>query len=386
MKPGLSRILKSYTLQSLNVNLKLAVGEYYWRVKARTKAKGQAIQSKIYQLKVYKPQKKEISDSSSFLLSLLKGKGPKAASNSVVAPPEKLSTTKAFSLTNKIKTNEAKEPKLEPEIPKKAIKEAEPSKVKQKEEKAIEAPILRHPAQGYIVHPLLLEARGILFSWTMDPRVKSAELVIAKDSSFSQRQHEQIVSDKNKAKIQIALDPGLYYWRIAGLKASQRVSPLSEIYSFTVRENKIDDIILKKPESESVFFPGTKPKVSFEWEKVSEGGEANAELSYEFQLAKDRAFRNIIKKLVTKDTKVTLVRPKKSARYYWRVRMSQENIVLAKSEVRSFSSLESNSYIELNNGKKIQGRIRKVEQGYVYISTPDGNFKYNMDEVADVSY
>ena len=283
------------------------------------------------------------------------------------------------------------EPKIEPETPKESIKEAEPPKVKQKEVKAIEvkaieAPILRRPAQGYLVHPLVLETKGILFSWTMDPRLKSTELVIAKDSSFSQKQHEQIVSGKNEAKIQIALEPGLYYWRITGLKDSQRNSPPSKIYSFTVRENKIDEIILKKPESEFVFFPGAKSKASFEWEKVSEGGEANTGLSYEFQLAKDRALRNIIKKLVTKDTKVTLVRPKKSARYYWRVRISQENIVIAKSEVRSFSALESNSYIELRNGKKIQGRITKVEGDYVHISTPDGNFKYNMDEVADVSY
>ena len=403
--PNLSRVMESYKRQRSGLNLKLAVGEYYWRIKARSATEGQSIESKIYTLKVYKPQKKEKAFSVASLFALLKGKGAKTSSKNVAAPPKKLDTAQSLSLVKtpkteppKAKLSKAESPKIEllngielPKTePKEVIKEP-PAKLKKKkqeekkEEKTqiVTAPILQKPRKGYTVHPLVIESKGLLFSWKMDPKLDSAVLMIAKNSSFSKKVHEEtfaVRSSENQARVQIVLEPGLYYWRIRGLKASQPNSPFSEIYSFTVIGKGVYDLVLKEPKDELFFFPSDGPKISFVWKGI-DGGK-----SYQFQLARDRNFRSIMHKLVTESTQLSVPRPKKDGKYYWRVRLVQEGISIAKSAVRIVGVLNSSSYIELRNGEKVRGRILKVDGDYIHIVTPQGKKRYSADEVADVSY
>ena len=365
--PKISKIMKSYKRQTPSLNLRLAVGKYYWRIKAKTTTEGQAIESKIYSLKVHKARKKADSSSPSDLLALLKGKNSKTLPKNTTTVPQNSGLTKSFSLA-KFPANTERKPLQD--IPK-----AKPVKTK-----VIATPVLHLPAQDFGVHLLVLKAKGLLFRWTIDASLDSAQFIIASDKSFSERLHEQIVSGKNEVRVQISLEAGLYYWRVVGLKDSKPASPPSEIHSFQVYGKGISKIILTEPENEIFFFSGDDPKINFIWEK------ADVEGSYQFYFAEDRGFRRRIQKLSTEDTGVSLTRPKKEAKYYWKVQIEQEGISIAESEVRFFGVMNSSSYVELKTGEKIRGRNLKLGKDYVYITTPKGKRKYSTDEVDDVSY
>ena len=389
-----SKVLTNRTTSQLGLRLGLPPGQYYWRVRAKTAFEGQAIESRIYSLNVDQPEKKEAPS----LLSFLHSKGDKTSSSSLAKAPAKRALPKTLDLKNlslgsekekqvpKAKAKpeaEAKpkakaKPELEAKPKAKAKPEPKPKPKPVKKIKNVAKPILSSPKNNAAVHSVILRKKGLRFRWTIDSRLDGAELLIAKEESFAAIVHrENIPSSKNEVMIRAPLEAGLYYWKIIGLKDAKQKGPASQLYAFVVEE-KIKEIILKEPK-DGDFIPVEKDEITFVWEGLEE------DLEYEFSLARDPRFRRALKKASTKNTSIKIPSPKKSKRYYWKVRALYEGEEFAKSKANKLGLTKHNSYIELRNGKKVRGHIVKMTREEVQIMTSKGLLKYNMDEINDVS-
>lgn len=141
------------------------------------------------------------------------------------------------------------------------------------------------------------------FAWTRPAAAARYRVQIADDAEFTRLR----VDDATLAepRLQVALPPGRYHWRLASIAADGDQGPFGDAQAFTQRA------IPPSPAAEP-------PQVAdgrlvFRWQAATAGE------SFDVQVARDAEFKQIVREERTAQASLTLTDPP-SGRYYLRVR------------------------------------------------------------------
>jgi hypothetical protein len=145
-----------------------------------------------------------------------------------------------------------------------------------------------------------LRARGVEFAWTRNPDATAYDFQLATDETFAAPvQQRRAIGDSTLALDGLA--PGTYFWRLASLRSATDRGPWGDAATFTLGG---------LPEAPASAVDAAN--VRFSW-----AGEAGQ--TFEFQLARDRAFNDVV--LTRELTEPELVMPKPApGTYYVRYR------------------------------------------------------------------
>lgn len=166
-----------------------------------------------------------------------------------------------------------------------------------------EAPFITEPQGGKKAY-----GPRTLFRWARVDGAGSYHLQLADTPDFTKPVAD--ISDIIKTEHDLALEPGQYYWRIASVRNDGDHGPYSDTQGFTQR---------RIPESPAVAPPHTDDKtLAFAW-KAGEPGQ-----KFQIQLARDKAFANIVADQQTTEPHFSMVRPEGGV-YYMRIKTIDED-------------------------------------------------------------
>ncbi len=174
--------------------------------------------------------------------------------------------------------------------------------------RAIEDEDLQSPSLSYPINDEGGQALNPLLKWGKVSNTDLYEVQISKGAEFDEIAESAVTGD-TKWNIVVPLEFGTkYHWRVRS-KRNSSVSNWSQTGTFYTA--------IAAPE---LVFPDynsfkNDTNITFRWEKVEEAA------NYQFQLANDQAFKDIIKDIDEIDTTFTEVKNLKTdSIYYWRVR------------------------------------------------------------------
>ncbi len=146
------------------------------------------------------------------------------------------------------------------------------------------------------------------FEWNVSPGAENVFLEISKDSKFSNfvgKFPQKTTSD------QISLEQGSYYWRLSANKKDKKGKEYSSLRKFQIFSVS-PPIIVSPEDGKSFKFSSISPLIEFTWKK----NELYKE--YNFELASDSNFSEIIKKSLTQSNNITIDKLPEG-KYYARV-------------------------------------------------------------------
>ena len=155
-----------------------------------------------------------------------------------------------------------------------------------------------------IVDAVVVREAQPQFSWSQPEGITTYHLQIAADADF-----EQLLSDQPKLMRldytpDTALQPGVYYWRLASVDAQHKQGPYSDAQRFEYKS---------VPASPDIEEPALdKNNLSLRWQSAGPG------LQYHFQFAADPDFNEIIIDRTATEAGLDMHRPA-SGNYYFRV-------------------------------------------------------------------
>ena len=153
----------------------------------------------------------------------------------------------------------------------------------------------------------------IRFSWSSLKRAVQYKLNFAKDAKL---QKEKKSLDLGVSDYSINLEPGTYYWQLGALDQNGAILSKSPLQKFRVQ--KTNSYVPPKAQAPQPGQKLTQAKLSdgllFSWDSMEELER------FDFQLAKDRRFRNLLSRKSTNDNFVKLRILLGPGTYYWRVR------------------------------------------------------------------
>ena len=161
-----------------------------------------------------------------------------------------------------------------------------------------EPPVLLEPPEG-----ALISRDSWVLEWAEPEGAASYHLQVAISPAFTQLLIEAEDIQENRFVLGEGLDPGIYYWRVATRERSGEKGPFGDPQSF----------------KRLAAAPATEPpsiaedRVVFRWSAGLPGD------SFEFQLARDRKFDQIVEEIVVTEPTHSIDRPE-SGIYYLRVR------------------------------------------------------------------
>ena len=146
-------------------------------------------------------------------------------------------------------------------------------------------------------------ATQVEFKWSNATEADNYRLQLASDAAFT-----KIISDDRgikgtSFKAPGAVKPGDYFWRVASIRADGDVGPLGDAQSFTL---KAMPAAPNPPKEDG-------GRVTFTW-----GGEAGQK--FDFQLARDAKFTNLVSEKRLDNPEITLDKPSEAGIYYMRFR------------------------------------------------------------------
>ena len=161
-----------------------------------------------------------------------------------------------------------------------------------------EPPVLLEPPEG-----ALISRDSWVLEWAEPEEAVSYHLQVAASPAFTSLLIEVEDIQENRFVLSEGLEPGIYHWRIATLDQSGEKGPFGDPQSF----------------KRLAAAPATEPpsiaedRVVFRWSAGLPGD------SFEFQLARDRNFKQIVEEIVVTEPTHSIDRPE-SGIYYLRVR------------------------------------------------------------------
>lgn len=161
-----------------------------------------------------------------------------------------------------------------------------------------EAPFVTEPRDGKKAY-----GPRTTFRWARVDGAGSYHLQLAHTPDFTKPAVD--IGNIVKTEHGLALEPGQYYWRIASVRNDGDHGPYSDAQGFTQR---------RIPESPAVAPPHTDDKtLAFAW-KAGEPGQ-----KFQIQLARDKAFANIVADQQTTEPRFSMARPEGGV-YYMRIK------------------------------------------------------------------
>ena len=161
-----------------------------------------------------------------------------------------------------------------------------------------EPPVLLEPPEG-----ALISLDSWVLEWAEPEGVVSYHLQVANSPTFTNLLIEVEDIQENRYVLTEGLEPGIYYWRVATLDQSGEKGPFGDPQGF----KRLAEAPATEPPSIA------EDRVVFRWSAGLPGD------SYEFQLARDRQFNQIIEETVVSEPTHSMARPE-SGIYYLRVR------------------------------------------------------------------
>ena len=146
-----------------------------------------------------------------------------------------------------------------------------------------------------------LRAAGVEFSWAAAVEAAHYRFQLARGESFDAIVNE--VKATNSTTYSVAtLAPGEYFWRVASIRANGDQGPFGDAQRFVLLPPPANP----EPPSEN------GDQLVFNW-----GGEPGQ--TFEFQVARDAKFANVLSNLKLSESRVSLIRPG-PGRYFMRLR------------------------------------------------------------------
>ncbi|MCB1175717.1 MAG: FecR domain-containing protein [Leptospiraceae bacterium] len=197
----------------------------------------------------------------------------------------------------------------------------------------IAAPTPLQPGNSTAIPAAFFEKAGVTFSWKKPAEIQSTRLDLSNSSSFGR----VIVSrsaNGNFTRIQQALQPGTYYWRLQGTDSRGTATDYSAPASFQVGET--EKLQLTSPANGEAFDEqGARDAgVVFRWQKPQ------IYAAYRLEIAPAQVFGPRTIRENSNSLSVTR-RGLTRGTWYWRVSMMDGNTILSTSEVRSFKISDS---------------------------------------------
>jgi hypothetical protein len=146
-----------------------------------------------------------------------------------------------------------------------------------------------------------LRATGVEFSWATVVGAARYRFQLAQDERFATLVDE-VRATQNVAYSMASLAPGEYHWRVASIRADGDQGPFGDVQRFQLLPPPRNPDPPREEGNQLVFSWGAEPGQTFE-----------------FQLARDPAFGDVVANLKLREARVPLDRPG-AGRYYMRVR------------------------------------------------------------------
>lgn len=141
---------------------------------------------------------------------------------------------------------------------------------------SLSPPELLAPADGAAINELEFRGSGLTFTWRNDPGLPTARFTLARDSGFRNiLSEETLEASKTRFK---QLEPGSYYWNVAGVDASGR-SYVSAARRFEVE--KAPDLappLIVSPKPGERVDMATREVLSLSWKPVQDATGYSAKL------------------------------------------------------------------------------------------------------------
>ncbi|WCL49854.1 FecR domain-containing protein [Leptospira sp. GIMC2001] len=184
-----------------------------------------------------------------------------------------------------------------------------------KEEPTV-APILMHPKSGDVFSDVLVTSSGISFFWSTNKGYTGYELEISQRRDFSDP-IRLTIQDKNSLEYKGSFVVSNYYWRVRGITPTGKKSNYSNYSSFSISAvaKNIFNLQSDNVVSESA---ALRDGVTLRWKKLPVNG------TYEVVMAKDKDFKNVVKKLVTNLSQAE-IKELSSGKYFWKVSLLDED-------------------------------------------------------------
>ena len=161
-----------------------------------------------------------------------------------------------------------------------------------------EPPVLLEPPEG-----ALISRDSWVLEWAEPEGAVSYHLQVANSPTFTNLLIEVEGIQENRYVLSEGLEPGIYHWRVATLDRSGEKGPFGDPQRF----------------KRLAAAPATEPPSIAEDQVVFRWSAGLPDDSYEFQLARDRQFNQIIEETVVSEPTHSMLRPE-SGIYYLRVR------------------------------------------------------------------
>ncbi len=167
---------------------------------------------------------------------------------------------------------------------------------------------LKEPADGERLFGAAKQV-PVYFSWlAFGKKTRDMRIEISQNSNLSQPVIQRQLKKDNS--LTLALEKGVYYWRISTPKAGDSQRNYSNTRKFTViSQEKLR--AYTPPINSSIGYRTVEPKISFSWSRNKHAA------GYNLEIANDLKFQKIAKRHFTLGNHFIIQLPK--GRYYWRV-------------------------------------------------------------------
>lgn len=157
---------------------------------------------------------------------------------------------------------------------------------------------------GLVDDHLVREPRPA-FHWSHSEATSGYHFQLARDKDFQALVMERERQQENSLQLETPLPPGHYYWRVAARDAQGERGPFSGSQRFEYRAKPHPPELLDTELGEE--------QLTFRWKSAGD------DLHYQFQLATDQDFEQIVTEKSVESTQLAIYRPV-ARRYYFRLR------------------------------------------------------------------
>lgn len=355
--PGFRSIQSSVNIRGQSTSLRLGEGNYYWRINAKNPKTGTTEFSETRSLIILTDSLPNIVspsqnaqfnyvDQEPFVQLQWKKSGAASAyrwevatdasfqnilesqtTSSLSSGLDNLKEGEYFARVRSIPAISGLPPRTSSTVRFRISKQARPEK-----------PNLYKPADDTKLPLNIFRQVGSLFTWSSGNGVEAFELEFSKSSDF-----KPVLFSTNTRNNTISVSQNwqadTYYWRVRAVSSSGVRSEYSDVSEFKILE--LGELKLKEPVNGAKLGVSRGGSVDFQWDEVEALGD------YQIEIAKDRDFRNIVRKETSsRDNKRIPIF--EEGNYFWRVKLvSQEGKTILGSNSFQFSIQENVPVVSL---------------------------------------
>lgn len=189
-------------------------------------------------------------------------------------------------------------------------------------------PRLVYPADGKSLSRSRVDKEHVIFSWEKTEDNLKRRILFSKDNGFKSLYREAPVN-ADAWTMKKSFPAGRYFWRVGLYDGTGKRKAVSKARAFELRDYEDLALLSPKDMSDVAVDDIEKNGLSFHWKKPEQRGRFILEMS------DDGDFRKVTRAVTTESAEIT-VRRAAPGKYYWRVRLlNNDRTVAAASETRT---------------------------------------------------